>query len=35
VQALHLDLDYYDKLYNGGYSETQAEHQRLWHDDDY
>jgi len=33
VQAIHLDLDYYDQLYNGGYSETQAQHQRLWHDE--
>ena len=31
VQAHHLDLDYYDQLYKGGYSETQAKHQELWH----
>jgi hypothetical protein len=31
VQAHHLDLDYYDQLYLGGYTETQAQHQRLWH----
>jgi hypothetical protein len=31
VQAHHLDLAYYDSLYKGGYSETQAEHQRVWH----
>lgn len=31
VQAHHLDLDYYDQLYQHGYSQTQADHQRLWH----
>ncbi len=31
VQAHHLDLDYYDEFYQGGYSETQAHHQHLWH----
>jgi hypothetical protein len=31
VQAHHLDLKYYDSLYKNGYSESQAEHQRLWH----
>lgn len=31
VQAHHLDLAYYDKLYRNGYSETQAQHQHLWH----
>jgi len=31
VQAHHLDLAYYDSLYKGGYSETQAEHQCVWH----
>jgi len=31
VQAHHLDLGYYDSLYQGGYSATQAEHQGLWH----
>lgn len=32
VQAHHLDLEYYDKLFVGGYTETQADHQQLWHD---
>jgi hypothetical protein len=31
VQAHHLDLKYYDSLYKNGYSESQAEHQRIWH----
>jgi hypothetical protein len=31
VQAHHLDLKYYDQFYKGGYSETQATHQELWH----
>ncbi|HEX6245465.1 MAG TPA: hypothetical protein VFZ61_31295 [Polyangiales bacterium] len=31
VQAHHLDLAYYDGLYEGGYSSTQAEHDHLWH----
>jgi hypothetical protein len=31
IQAHHLDLDYYDKLFAGGYTQTQADHQRLWH----
>jgi hypothetical protein len=31
VQAHHLDLVYYDELYEGGYSDTQRDHQRLWH----
>jgi hypothetical protein len=31
VQAHHLDLKYYDGLYKNGYSDTQAEHHRLWH----
>jgi len=33
VQAHHLDLAYYDKLYTRGYSSTQAEHQATWHGD--
>jgi hypothetical protein len=33
VQAHHLDLEYYDTLYNGGYTETQANHQRHWHNE--
>lgn len=32
VQALHPDLVYYEKFYNGGLSETQLDHQHLWHD---
>jgi hypothetical protein len=31
VQAHHLDLAYYDKFYTRGYSQTQADHQRIWH----
>lgn len=31
VQAHHLDLDYYDQLFASGYTNTQAEHQSLWH----
>lgn len=31
VQAHHLDLDYYDQFYQEGYSETQANHQNIWH----
>lgn len=31
VQAHHLALDYYDSLYVHGYSETQAQHDALWH----
>jgi hypothetical protein len=31
VQAHHLDLEYYDKFYVEGYSETQANHQHNWH----
>jgi hypothetical protein len=31
VQVHHLDLDYYDKLFRHGYSETQRQHQHLWH----
>lgn len=33
VQAHHLDLDYYDQLYSHGYSQSQADHDRLWHGD--
>jgi hypothetical protein len=32
VQAHHLDLHYYDELYVGGYSSSQARHQHVWHD---
>ena len=31
IQAHHVDLTYYDKLYINGYTETQDQHQRLWH----
>jgi hypothetical protein len=31
VQAHHLDLNYYDALYDRGYSSTQARHDNLWH----
>jgi hypothetical protein len=34
LQAHHLDLEYYDQLFNGGYTETQAEHQRRWHSEE-
>jgi hypothetical protein len=31
LQVHHLDLAYYDKLFNGGYTETHRRHQELWH----
>jgi hypothetical protein len=31
LQAHHLDLKYYDTLFNNGYTQTHAQHQRLWH----
>jgi hypothetical protein len=31
LQAHHLDLNYYDTLFKDGYTETQRDHQRLWH----
>jgi hypothetical protein len=31
VQAHHLDLDYYDKFYKGGYGDAQRTHQAAWH----
>jgi hypothetical protein len=31
LQVHHLDLDYYDKLFNGGYTDTHRRHQELWH----
>jgi hypothetical protein len=34
VQAHHLDLAYYDKIYTQGYSSTQADHQANWHGDE-
>lgn len=34
AQAHHLDLDFYDRYYpEGAYTETQANHMRLWHGD--
>lgn len=31
VQAHNLDLDYYDQFYQAGYTDTQANHDRLWY----
>jgi hypothetical protein len=31
IQVHHLDLDYYDQLFTGGYTDTQRRHQELWH----
>jgi hypothetical protein len=31
IQAHHLDLDYYDQLYQSGYTSTQARHHDRWH----
>jgi len=31
-QAHHLDLGYYDALFCEGYSASQREHDRLWHE---
>ncbi len=31
VQAHHLDLEYYDKLFRHGYTGTQLRHQEMWH----
>jgi hypothetical protein len=31
LQAHHLDLRYYDTLFQGGYTETQREHHKRWH----
>jgi len=31
IQAHHLSLEYYDKLFNGGYTDMQRRHQQLWH----
>ncbi|GAB4565977.1 MAG: hypothetical protein Tsb0020_17250 [Haliangiales bacterium] len=33
LQAHHLDLDYYDELFNEGYADSQRDHQKLWHDE--
>jgi hypothetical protein len=32
LQAHHLDLNYYDTLFKDGYSDTQRNHDRRWHD---
>jgi hypothetical protein len=31
LQAHHLDLEYYDELFQNGYTETQRDHEHLWH----
>jgi hypothetical protein len=31
IQAHHLDLQYYDKLFKNGYCRMHAEHEQLWH----
>jgi hypothetical protein len=31
LQAHHLDLQYYDTLFKGGYTEMHREHDRRWH----
>jgi hypothetical protein len=31
LQAHHLDLDYYDKLFKDGYTEMHRDHQEHWH----
>jgi hypothetical protein len=31
LQAHHLDLTYYDALFKEGYTQTQRDHQHLWH----
>ncbi len=31
IQVHHLDLEYYDKLFVHGYTDTQEKHQALWH----
>jgi len=31
IQVHHLDLEYYDQLFNGGYTDTHKRHQELWH----
>jgi hypothetical protein len=32
IQAHHLDLEYYDKLYSQAYAPSQAHHHELWHE---
>lgn len=34
LQAHHLDLDYYDQLFQEGYTDTHRDHQALWHEDE-
>jgi hypothetical protein len=31
IQVHHLDLEYYDTLFNRGYTDTHKRHQELWH----
>lgn len=31
IQAHHPDLGFYDQFFEGGYTETQANHQQRWH----
>ncbi len=31
LQAHHLDLEYYDRLFDHGYADSQRRHQELWH----
>ncbi|MCX6126504.1 MAG: hypothetical protein NTV34_17350, partial [Proteobacteria bacterium] len=31
IQAQHLDLEYYDKFFQGAVSETHRQHDSLWH----
>lgn len=31
VQAHNLDLEYYDRFYQGGYADSQAKHDHLWY----
>jgi hypothetical protein len=33
LQVHHLDLNYYDTLFKGGYTDTHRHHQELWHGD--
>ena len=31
LQVHHLDLEYYDKLFQDGYTETHKQHEQMWH----
>lgn len=31
LQAHHLDLEYYDRFFQAGYTSTQSDHDKLWH----